>query len=104
MRHSSKGKKVLIIDDDETSRLLLSEMLLETGLITIEAKCGKTALCVFETHASEIGLVLTDIKPPDMSGYELIKQFKHLKNELPIIAISALSPQETEMKCKKSRG
>jgi DNA-binding response OmpR family regulator len=98
----SKYQKILLIDDDEATRLLITEILTETGLKVIEAARGKVALGMFATHASEIGLVLTDIKLPDISGYELIKQFKYLNNELPIVAISALPPCEAELKCRKA--
>ncbi|HEY4785715.1 MAG TPA: response regulator [Bacteroidales bacterium] len=102
MRRFLTRKKVLVVDDNEASRLLLSEILLEIGFTTIETAKGKRALELFETHACDIVLVLTDIKLPDISGYELITRLKKFDNEVAIIAISALPPHEAEIKCKEA--
>jgi len=77
---------VLIVDDIKLNRDLLHEYLKETPLEIIEAKDGQEALEA--SKAQKIDLILTDIKMPNMDGYEASKAIKKFSNT-PIIAITA---------------
>ena len=60
-------KKVLITDDSEINRSILSDMLGEEFEI-IEAENGIEAISVLQTYNAEIALVLLDIVMPEMDG------------------------------------
>ena len=93
-------QKLLIIDDDEASRLLIVEILSDGCTSIIEAKCGKEALFLFKKYSEELALVFLDIKLPDCSGWELISQFRSENYSVPIIAISATNPNELKERCE----
>jgi len=81
--------KILVVDDKEENRTLLSEMLKMVGFKTREAKDGKEALEEFEKWHPD--LVLMDVKMPVMDGYEATERMKASKlgKDIPIIAVSA---------------
>jgi PAS domain S-box-containing protein len=81
-----KRLRVLVVDDNETNRRILVEMLNNWGMQPIAVDSGRAALAEME-HAAEtsqpIGLALVDAMMPEMDGFELaaqIKQRPHLAN------------------------
>ncbi|MCM1144441.1 MAG: response regulator [Blautia sp.] len=83
------GEKILIVDDVETNRLVLEEIIKDMGCVPILAEGGKQAFELAKAQSPQ--LILTDISMPEMDGYELcriLKQHKSLK-EIPIVFISA---------------
>lgn len=85
--------KVLIIDDDEINRDILSEMLVVEGHETIQAENGKKALEVIQDDY--IDLVLLDINMPLMNGVEYFKEHLRIKPEgIPTIIISSSEEQK----------
>lgn len=80
--------QVLIVDDDETARLLLRELLIADGLGVIEAADGPGALRKFEAHRPD--LVLLDIDMPGMDGLTACTQMRELRpaDAVPIVMVS----------------
>lgn len=77
---------ILIIDDEEMVRFTLREILESTNHDVTEADDGIRANKIFETNIFD--LVITDIVMPDKEGLETIREFKKLRPDIPIIAIS----------------
>ena len=77
---------VLIADDIKLHRDLLHEYLKDTPLEIIKVKDGQEAVNVAKTK--KIDLILTDIKMPNMDGYEVTKAIRKF-SDIPIIAITA---------------
>lgn len=94
--------KLLIVDDDETSRILITEILIDEPIDIVESRNGKEALYLYEKFSKELVLVFLDIKLPDCCGWELINQLRSKNTLVPIIALSATSPKELEDKTKSS--
>ncbi|WP_347985788.1 response regulator [Methylomonas sp. AM2-LC] len=82
--HDMQGKSVLVVDDQATSRSILSRLLEAWGLIAIEAETGHEALAIL-TEASQKGdsfyAVLLDWRMPDIDGIQVATQLKNLINE-----------------------
>lgn len=80
---------ILIVDDYEFNRLLLSEMFPDREII--EAENGAVAIEEYEKHKDEICAVLTDIMMPVTDGFELLEYFSKNKyiNNVPLFIISA---------------
>src|SRR5665213_790777 len=79
--------KVLIIDDEEKLRTLLSKIISLEGFEVIEAGDGKRAFQKLET--SDIDVVICDVKLPDGSGVELSKIIKEKFPRIEIILLTA---------------
>ncbi|MDE5593111.1 MAG: response regulator, partial [Clostridiales bacterium] len=88
---TQKSKKtILIVDDSELNRSLLSDMLFEDFNI-IEAEDGTEAVMILQEHELEISLILLDIVMPNMDGFEVLAMMnkKGWINTIPVIMISA---------------
>ncbi len=82
-------KKILVADDEMSIRLLYSEELKEEGYDVITASNGKEALEIVSREP--LDLVILDIKMPEMSGIEVLRQIKEKYPDLPVLLSSAYS-------------
>lgn len=93
-RKYEDGAKILIVDDLETNRLVLEEIIKGMGCEPILAENGQQAFDMAKSQNPK--LILTDISMPGMDGYELCKALKKHKKtkEIPVIFISAYDNPE----------
>lgn len=80
---------VLIVDDVESNRMILGEIIKDMGCCSVLAESGEAALKMVDECQPK--LILTDISMPGMSGYELcrvLKSSEKTKN-IPVVFISA---------------
>ena len=87
---SKPKKKILIVDDSELNRALLSDMLADR-FETLEAENGMEAMAILHEHELEISLMLLDIVMPVMDGFEVLAMMNQngLIKSIPVIMISA---------------
>src|ERR1044072_3148393 len=87
---SSSGS-LLIVDDNEANRDLLSRRLSRQGYRTTIVSSGPAALKQIAEHPYD--LVLLDIDMPEMTGMDVLKEIRsrHSRIELPVIMVTALS-------------
>ena len=78
--------KILVVDDDKLTRMMLGDALSEAGHEVIEADDGKKVVGLLRQHSPHI--LITDIIMPDQEGIETILLMKRDYPALPIIAIS----------------
>ncbi len=101
---SIKGKKVLLVEDNDLNREIAKTLLEDEGVLVSEAVDGLDALKVFEE--SEIGyfdLILMDVVMPNMNGLSAtraIRELNRIDSNLPIIALSANAYAEDIKKTK----
>ena len=90
------GQKILIIDDSEMNRMLLSEMLGEEFDI-LEAENGKEGLETLQQYGTSISIVLLDIVMPVVDGFEVLDFMikEHWNEEIPVIMISSENSPDT---------
>jgi two-component system sensor histidine kinase/response regulator len=96
--NSAEGR-VLVVDDDEGNRDVLSQRLKKQGHTVANAEDGRQALAMLEAESYD--LVLLDIMMPEMDGYEVLSRLKEsdrLRN-VPVIMISALNEMESVVRC-----
>ncbi|MEO1923428.1 MAG: response regulator [Nautiliaceae bacterium] len=82
--------KILIVEDDEFSSVVLKELIeiLYPGVKVYKAENGKEALEMVKKESFD--LIFSDIRMPVMDGYAFIKEFKkHFKT--PVIAVTAFA-------------
>lgn len=84
------SKKILIVDDSEINRSLLSDMLSNEYEI-LEAENGMEAAAIMHTREQEIALMLLDIVMPVMDGFETLVMMNENDwiKSIPVIMISA---------------
>ena len=78
---------ILIVDDEKNYPLILGAVLEEEGFEILTANSATEALDIIK--ASDVDLVLTDMKMPVMSGIELLERIKIKDPDLPVIMMTA---------------
>lgn len=88
----NSNNTILIVDDSETERVILSEMLKKEYNI-IEAVNGAEAVAILNSMGNEISLVILDVVMPEMDGFEVLEVMnsKNWIESIPVIMISAES-------------
>ncbi len=90
---------VLLVDDEDTIRLFLEKTLREEGYEAITAATGTEAL--ERTRGELPDLVLLDLKLPDMSGLDVLRQIKEEVPEVCVIMLTAFGDIETAVTAMK---
>lgn len=96
-----KGKKVMIVEDNELNMKLFHDLLEAHGVETIQARDGKNVLALAREHKPD--LVLMDIQLPEVSGLDITKWLKEddeLKS-IPVIAVTAFAMKGDEQKIRE---
>lgn len=88
------AKKILVVDDQESMREMLSELLQMMGYEARAVDGGQQALQSLQE--TETDLVITDLNMPGMDGMELMKRIKMLYPGLPVIIITGYGTFNTE--------
>ncbi len=86
---------VLVVDDDETTRMLTVEALSVLGLTTAEAAGGEAALALYRSRSPD--LVLLDVVMPDINGFEVCRTIRQDSRgrHVPIIMLTGLEGSES---------
>ncbi len=79
--------RILVVDDDKNTRLLLKAVLERENYTVFLANNGIDALSVLDSE--HIDLVILDIMMPKMNGYEFTKNLRENDENLPILMVSA---------------
>ncbi len=85
-----RGKRILIVEDDVSSRLYLNKILEKTGAILINACNGKEAIEAATADPS-LDIILMDIQLPVIDGYGAAKKIREIRRDVTIIAQTAYS-------------
>lgn len=90
---------VLVVDDNEMNRDMLSRRLERQGYQVDVAENGIRALELIDERGYD--LVLLDIMMPKMNGYEVLERLKadELRRSIPVIMISAVDDLDSVVKC-----
>jgi len=91
---SATGKEtVLLVEDEETVRVLCSRILEACGYSVVQAKDGMEALELLQSAAHKIDLLLTDVVMPRMNGPKLLKAIQQDFPLLPVIFTSGYADE-----------
>ena len=90
---------ILVVDDNEGNREMLSRRLVRQGYAIVTAEDGRGALDLLRESA--IDLVLLDVMMPEMDGYEALKRMKSddALRHIPVLMISALDEMDSVIRC-----
>ncbi len=86
---AERQAKILIVDDNEDNRELVSKVLRIRGYIVVEAVDGRTAIRMAQEEMPD--LILMDISLPDIDGYEATRTIKSMEGleDVPVVALTA---------------
>ncbi len=86
---SPKGSEtILLVDDEDGVRQLVSAVLKSHGYDVLEASNGGTALATYEKNGHKIDMVLTDVVMPQMNGFDLVRELAHRAPTLKVLFMS----------------
>jgi CheY-like chemotaxis protein len=83
-----RGKKILIVEDDQSSRLYLNKILEKAGVIILNAGDGQEAVNTAIANP-DIELILMDIQIPVLDGYTALVKIREVRKDIVIIAQTA---------------
>jgi len=90
---------ILLVDDEDTIRLFLEKTLRDEGYEALTASTGAEAIEITRSELPD--LVLLDLKLPDMSGLEVLRQIKEEVPEVCVIMLTAFGDIETAVTAMK---
>jgi YesN/AraC family two-component response regulator len=94
MDMNSSASYILIVEDDDVTKMLLYGILENPEYQILEASNGNEAIKLFKKYKPD--LVITDIIMPEKEGIETIKTLKQIDPDVKIIAISGGGTIEAE--------
>ncbi|MGR3220684.1 MAG: adenylate/guanylate cyclase domain-containing protein [Candidatus Anammoxibacter sp.] len=86
-QNAGNNEKILVVDDDSFTRMMIIDILSTGGYSVIEVDNGKDAL-EKATSDKDITLLISDINMPEMSGIELIKELTARDLKIPVIVLT----------------
>ncbi len=92
---------LLIAEDEIVLRMLAVEMLRDAGLVVLEAGNGVEALAMLQANP-QIGLLISDIKMPQMNGYELAELGLTLMPGLKVLLLTGYSENPSPEKLRQA--
>lgn len=87
---------VLAIEDDNTTRTILTGLLEDLGYQTLEAENGKMALDIAGREQANIDVIILDKMMPEMDGLEVMKNLREMPgcDKIPVIMVTGSSEPE----------
>jgi DNA-binding NtrC family response regulator len=85
--------KLLVVDDEQSMRQLLSLVFGREGYEVRTARTGREALEILRLSAVDV--IISDVKMPDMSGIELLREVRAIAPDTPVIMMTAFATIET---------
>lgn len=92
---NSHSHKILVVDDERGARMALEVPLRMSGYDVAAATCGREAIAMGQGKRFDV--VLTDIYMPDITGLEVVREFRRFSPDTKIIAVTAQGSLEIAM-------
>jgi CheY-like chemotaxis protein len=83
-----RGRKILIVEDDTSSRLYLNKILEKAGVDILNAGDGQEAVNV-ALNNPDIEIILMDIQLPVLDGYSALAKIREVRKDIVIVAQTA---------------
>jgi two-component system nitrogen regulation response regulator NtrX len=93
------GETILIVDDEESVRKSLADVMRDEGYEVVTAASGREGIDILAE--AQPSIVLLDIAMPDMDGIETLRRFRELRPDLPVIMVTGHGTIETAVKTTK---
>ncbi|MDD2542244.1 MAG: response regulator [Desulfuromonadaceae bacterium] len=84
-----KGSETILLVEDDESNLRIAQLLLEeSGYTVISSKYPPEACKLYEQHADEISLLLSDVIMPELNGRELYDRIRGINQDIKVLFMS----------------
>src|SRR5215467_1084342 len=80
--------RVLVVDDEQSQRTLLAEMISAWGFAVVTAADGEEALEKHLARAADV--IVTDLLMPRMDGFDLLRKLESIGDRTPVIVLTAV--------------
>jgi DNA-binding NtrC family response regulator len=94
---------ILVVDDAEPIRKMVSAMLKLAGYRCLEAADGDEGFRIFASAATEVDLILTDVVMPKMDGAELARRVASVRPDLRVVFMSGFSDNPVVLGVEQTR-
>jgi len=93
-----RGAKVLLVEDEESLRRVMKDLLERDGYIVAEAKDGVQALDQVDRHAPDI--IVLDLNLPGLDGYSVLQQLRSrpATRGIPVMVLTAKGDEDNEVR------
>lgn len=93
--------RILVVDDEETIREIVSSMLTSAQFQTRQAASGIEALALLDS-GEEFDLVLSDLLMAEMNGLDLLERSKEKFPDLPVVMVTAVNDIQTALQALRN--
>ncbi|HLA44246.1 MAG TPA: response regulator, partial [Aggregatilineales bacterium] len=89
---SDENCPILVVEDNDSTRQIIRDMLVSEGWEVIEAENGRIALERLRTHRRP-NLILLDLMMPEMDGFEFLEELRQHKEwqTIPVVVVTAMT-------------
>ena len=91
--------QVLVVDDEEVIRMLLTDILIDDGYEVESVPCGEDAVIHLADHHCDI--VITDLMMPGMSGVKVLEAVKETNSDIEVLVMTGYASLDTAVECMK---
>jgi two-component system, NtrC family, response regulator PilR len=98
---STRSPRVLVVDDEASMRQWLQIALRKDGYEVLTAHNGREALDLLRRPERRIDLLLSDIRMPDMSGVDVLRQAKAIDRDLVVFMMTAFASTDTAVEAMR---
>jgi type II secretory ATPase GspE/PulE/Tfp pilus assembly ATPase PilB-like protein/CheY-like chemotaxis protein len=93
-----RGRTVLLVDDEDTLRRVMRDLLVRDGYEVVEARTGVEALDQTDRHAPDV--IVLDLNLPGMDGYSVLSELRSraATRDIPVIVLTAKGDEDNEVR------
>jgi nitrogen-specific signal transduction histidine kinase/ActR/RegA family two-component response regulator len=88
------GENILVVDDEESVRLIMRSTLESFGFRAVGAADGSEAIALFRSAPALFDMAVVDMQMPGLDGGKTILSLRHMRPDLPIVAASGLATNQ----------
>lgn len=100
-KNTVEGGTILVIDDEDTIRRMLSKTLTYVGFDVLEAESGRKGIDLYKKEQAVISAVILDVILPEMDGVEIYKALKEINPAVRILISSGFASNKQTIALKE---
>lgn len=93
---AAKRRRVLLVEDEDMVRKVITRMLTARGFQVHTASSGAQAMALFDQEDFEVDLLITDLMMPETGGQVLARQLSERFSSLKVLFVSGYSAAEAD--------